>query len=196
MKFSYALLVWLVPVFLLAGCGDDDDEPRYDRTPGGFLVQWIDRGAISTGWTTKAALYAEFDVAMERVGRELLRDHGVDPATTRIYALGILYILHDHVFFWTSAGPATGAYWPYRTPEIAVAYWPYGSDPDPANVPATAPAWTVYQGTSTGTWYWGIYDPANMYAALGYEVGHRFGYKLELAPREADDPEHVSRFLN
>lgn len=156
----------------LPGCDlDKDEDKNYRRTPDGYLVWTV--GA----WHGQdlAVVYDNFDYAVKRAALELERDNGVPYASTINWAHQIKYQLHDHLFFTYKGRFFHGLYWPRHEPEIWAAYWNYSSSMDPADIPADAPEWTVYQGTDTGTWYWGVYDPALMVPVVKHELGWGLG---------------------
>lgn len=135
---KHFFVVLFMPAFLLS-CKDEDD-PHYDRTPAGFTARWV-----TLRQPDKWALYAEFDVAVLRAENELLRDHGIPKSATRTKAYGIIFEFYDHIFFQTQVGPATGAYWPVRHPEIWLAYWPFEIAPDEATATALG-LWREWRG--------------------------------------------------
>ena len=163
------ILLAALPV--TGGCLDRDDGEHYARTPDGFRVKG--RG---TWHGNVPQSYIDFDTAVKRAALELEQTEGIAQANVIAWAHTCVYELHDRIFFATQAGLATGAYWPRSQPEIYLAYWPYGTAPDEATAQALASEpWTVYQGTTTGTWYYGIEDRVNMYPALAHELAHGFG---------------------
>ena len=184
MKFLFLLL-------LLTGCLDrDDKEERFERTPNDHKVQWHDRGAIGTNYATKNQVFAEFDVAVERASLELERaGYGYTADQWKTFAKAHSFYLHDHLWFWYEH--QTGWYQVTGFHEdtvsvglrIGLAYWSYGTSPDPADIPADAPPWTVYQGTTTGNWYWGLKDGPR-YPTMAHElanhvgISHKMGYSF------------------
>jgi hypothetical protein len=166
----------------------------YDSTPSGWHVVWQDRGTLATGRHSKAELYASFDAAVVRACGEMQTQHG--PPYTLGYVMTRLqdrqksyktfFTLVDHFQFPIAPGSAD---FPSATSatglndgrgNITVAFWSgIGKDGGVATealVPSSAPPWTHYHSSVTGRWYWGVETPGGQYPALGYEIGHNFGF--------------------
>ena len=163
----------LLIAFCVVGCLDRDDPDKYALTPDGYRVRWYDQGSVSSGLATMDQRFAEFDAAMISVRAYFQTTYGFDPESG---AKEHGFWLHDNLWFWYEGYRTTGYHYDFTDPpQIGVAFWSYGSSMDPADIPAGAQPWTVYQGTTTGLWYWGIDNPANRYPALAHELEHHWG---------------------
>lgn len=176
---------WLMPIalLLLAGCNLPWDREKYDRTPNGWHVHWTEQGTILTGLHDHLQLYSLFDAAMERSFPECAAKVGLPESYVRskIRDNDALYTLVDN-FHFTDIGQPTDANGTTEASgetldrvEVWVAFYNKAGPDIPANVPATAPSWTLKSSTSfPGQVYWGVETPGGQYPALGYELHWQF----------------------
>lgn len=176
MKYAWLLL-------LLTGCPLNRE--KFDRTPNGWHVHWIDSGTIATGLHTKPELFALFDAAMERSFPECAAKVGLPESYVRskIRENDALYTLVDNFYFPIVDGiPAVDA--PsalfasgetLNRLEVWVAFYNKKGPDLPVNVPIVSPPWVRRDSTTyPGQVFWGMQDPLNEYPALGYELGWQF----------------------
>ena len=161
----------LLAACIIPACGEDEDHTPWESTPDGYWVCWYDQGTISTGLSTKAILYAEFDAAMQLAADQMLAQYGVAREDFLDVARLHKFRLHDNIFFYYADQRVFGYHEDnYDFNEVGVAYWPYRTDPNQAD--PSAPAWTHYYSTISNQWYWGVYDAPTLYAVLAHEVMH------------------------
>lgn len=176
MKYAWLLL-------LLTGCPLNRE--KFDRTPNGWHVHWLDSGTIATGLHTKPELFALFDAAMERSFPECAAKVGLPESYVRskIRENDALYTLVDNFYFPIVDGiPAVDA--PsalfasgetLNRLEVWIAFYNKAPPVDfRAQVPKTAPPWTIKAGVSLPVWYYGEELDGMQYPALGYEQHWQF----------------------
>jgi hypothetical protein len=187
--FFSLLLVFLSACSILG----KNPTPNQESTPAGWHIAWQDQGTLSSNRHTKEELYSLFDGAMVRACNEMQAQHPPYTATGVMDSLkarqknyNTVFTLVDHFQFPISAGSVD---FPSATSatglndlrgNITVTFWnSIGKDNGVATealIPAGAPPWTHYHSSVTGRWYWGVETPGGQYPALGYEIGHNFGF--------------------
>jgi len=191
------LLPLLLPLALvvLSSCSvlGKNKPANQESTPAGWHVAWQDQGTLSSNRHTKAELYSLFDAAMVRACNEMQAQHPPYTATGVMDSLkarqknySTVFTLVDNFQFTIAPGSAD---FPSATSatgtndmrgNITVAFWNgIGKDNGVATealIPSSAPAWTHYHSTVTNLWYWGVETPGQAFPALGFEIGHNFGF--------------------
>ena len=168
------------------------DNKRFDRTPAGWHVHWIEQGTQLTGRHTKLELLVLFDAAMERALAECATKVGLPEAYCRgkIRSNDALYTLVDNFYFPVPLGSAADAPLAtfatgetFNSVEVTVAFYDKDRDTstnptgavNPTQVPADAPAWAIKPSASfPGLVYYGYEYDGSQYPALGYELHWQF----------------------
>jgi hypothetical protein len=176
------LLTLGVPMAFL-GCPGAGTKP--DRTPNGWAVRWHEQGMLVSGRHDKYQLYALFDAAMTRAELEVEAAHGIPAAQVeaKFRSWDTVFHLVDHYHFKPIGTPVDFPNAIFATGEEVsrYEYWlaffsPSAGSPDLAGIPADAPAWTIHYSDTYATYFWGVEIDGNQYPALGYELGHAFGF--------------------
>lgn len=182
MKAMVRVLALAMTVLLLPACLIPNSKDRYDRTPNGWHVHWLEQGTITTGLHSKLQVLVQFDVAMERSFPECAAKVGLpeDYVRRTIRDRDALYTLHDDSIFQVAPGSAdnpTGT-WASglevgRThSEVAYYLW---ISVAPAAVPVDAPGWTLHQNPNRpAETIYGKEVDGGWYPALGYELHWQF----------------------
>lgn len=176
MKILFALLL----VIALAGCSVLNRE-KYDRTPAGWHVHWLDQGTLTTGLHSKAQLYELFDASMDRALLECATKVNLPTGyvINTIRDRDALYELHDNFYFAVAPGSAdapTAVYASgitYNRYLTGVAF--YNKAGPATNAPTDVIPWTIKASTSfPGQVYWGVETDGEQYPALSYELHWQF----------------------
>jgi hypothetical protein len=177
----------LIPfaLLLLTGCNLPWDREKYDRTPAGWHVHWLERGTLEAGLHSRLQLYQLFDAAMERSFPECATKVGLPESKIRstIRENDALYTLVDSFYFndigqpTDANGTTTASGETLDRFEVYVAFFNRDAPGpvDPNAVPVDAPSWTIKPSVSfPGKVYYGEEDLGNQYPALGYELHWQF----------------------
>ena len=155
------------------------DKTPWETSPDGWIVYWYDEGTLSTGLSTKAILYAEFDAAMQLAADQMLAQYGLAREDFLSAARLHKFRLHDNIFFYYNGQRVFGYHQDKADfNEVAAAYWPYRTDPNAPD--PMAPPWTHYFSGISNLWYWGVHDVTALFSVLRHELGHHlFGTTFE-----------------
>lgn len=151
---------------LLAGCVREKYE--YRSTPEGHLLSWQNDEAVP-GWYSLLEIETLFDRAVDGSAAYLWR-YGAAEALVRAMAKSHKHVGFDAARFRTDASPTGWASGLYSGNGIAVTFWSRAKGDE---VPADAPAWTVYEWGSlrpVPKYDWGYVPP--QFPALAHEIGH------------------------
>lgn len=175
-KSVLLLLLLLLPPLLLSACEDesawhDRDYRRADKTPSGFHVEFWDRGTLSTGFMTKAKVFALFDQAFVEAGDVFEAKNGV-PLQIFLdtpHEQRLVFVIHDGWrYFSPYNGFVSGEAYDYGT--VHLSFWsqrllPYGTlPPNP---------WTV-EARNGSLYYGGTPGGVTLCDLIVHEMGHVF----------------------
>jgi len=178
-----AIFVVLAAAAALSGCSTFGVTEKYDRTPAGWHVHWIDHGTISTGRHSRSELYAAFDAAMERSFTEAAAKVNLsrDYVAKTIRHRDALYTLHDDSIFEVASGSADAPNAVDASGETggrshtAVAYFLWVSVKNGTAIPAGTAPWTVHPNPNhADETIYGTEPADRLYPALGYELHWQF----------------------
>lgn len=177
------LLYFFTTLLFFVGCSVPGGRDKFDRTPGGWHVHWLDQGTESTGLHTKAEILSLFDAAMERSFPECATHVGLPESYVRkaIHDRDALYTLVDNAWFAVGLGSSDAPNAVYASgltegrTHVTVAFYNLTSLLNGSTFPPEAPSWTFHAGIAhPDRTYFGVELDGLQYPALGYELHWQF----------------------